>query len=340
MNRFLACILLLLVSQILTAQEKYYFTSFWRLTSEQNASFYRLGIIDKTSQKFVGEFSDYTIENLKIQEGNYTNEGIKAGNFKLYHPNGNLHSEGSYESNQMVGSWEFYHLNGELKQVIDFDKKPFAVISSRDSLDNSVIENGSGSWIQDFSFGTLKGEQEDFKRIGSWTLKLANGDILISEEYDNGQLVGGGNSNINSTFFSEYIPNYLIEKLTNHDAINSQYPNLTSLPDSLMNIDTTLVFTQVEQMPEPVNEYQYQNFIYSKLDFQEETMFSKERKVFLQLKIDRLGNVYDIKTVKGIGHAYDKSAERVMSQTKWIPGYQRGTPVNVTIVRNVSFYVK
>ncbi len=53
-------------------------------------------------------------------------------------------------------------------------------------------------------------------------------------------------------------------------------------------------------------------------------------RVFVQFVIDKLGNVTDVKVLKGIGGGCDEEAERVIRESKkWSPAKQRGKAVKV-----------
>ncbi len=60
-------------------------------------------------------------------------------------------------------------------------------------------------------------------------------------------------------------------------------------------------------------------------------------KVFIEFVVDRTGTVSQLKIVKGIGDGCDEEAMRVISQTRWEPGRQRGKPVNVRLTLPVQF---
>jgi protein TonB len=64
-------------------------------------------------------------------------------------------------------------------------------------------------------------------------------------------------------------------------------------------------------------------------------------KVFLQATISKTGEISNIIVVKGIGYGCDEEAVRVLkSAPKWIPGKQRGRPVNVRMVVPITFVIK
>lgn len=65
-----------------------------------------------------------------------------------------------------------------------------------------------------------------------------------------------------------------------------------------------------------------------------------EGSVFIQAKIDKNGNVVDAAVLKGLGAGLDEEALNAVQTTKFIPGKQRGRPVNVRMVIPIKFVLK
>jgi periplasmic protein TonB len=65
-----------------------------------------------------------------------------------------------------------------------------------------------------------------------------------------------------------------------------------------------------------------------------------EGTVFIQAKIDKNGNVVDAAVLKGLGAGLDEEALNAVQTTKFIPGKQRGRPVNVRMVIPIKFVLK
>lgn len=64
-------------------------------------------------------------------------------------------------------------------------------------------------------------------------------------------------------------------------------------------------------------------------------------RVFLSFVITETGDVEDVQVLKGIGFGCDEEAVRVLSKfPKWIPGKQRGIPVNVKYNLPISFKIE
>ncbi len=102
---------------------------------------------------------------------------------------------------------------------------------------------------------------------------------------------------------------------------------------------TIEIFTTAELMPKPVGGYElFYNQLSKNLKYPKQAQRSHtEGKVFVQFVIDRKGNLTEIKTVKGIGNGCDEEAMRVLAETKWQPGKQRGVPVNVRMTMPIKF---
>ncbi|HSW55963.1 MAG TPA: energy transducer TonB [Ignavibacteriaceae bacterium] len=65
-----------------------------------------------------------------------------------------------------------------------------------------------------------------------------------------------------------------------------------------------------------------------------------EGTVFIEARIDKNGNVVDAFVKKGLGAGLDAEALNAVLSTKFIPGKQRGKPVNVKMTIPVKFVLK
>jgi protein TonB len=65
-----------------------------------------------------------------------------------------------------------------------------------------------------------------------------------------------------------------------------------------------------------------------------------EGKVYIQVKIDKNGDVVEATVLKGLGGGLDEEALNAVLSTKFIPGKQRGRPVNVKMVIPIKFVLK
>ena len=62
--------------------------------------------------------------------------------------------------------------------------------------------------------------------------------------------------------------------------------------------------------------------------------------VFIEAKIDKNGNVVDAFVKKGLGAGLDTEALNAVLCTKFLPGKQRGKPVNVKMIIPIKFVLK
>jgi len=65
-----------------------------------------------------------------------------------------------------------------------------------------------------------------------------------------------------------------------------------------------------------------------------------EGTVYIQAKISKNGDVVDATVIKGLGAGLDEEALNAVRSTKFIPGKQRGKPVNVKMTIPVKFVLK
>ena len=102
------------------------------------------------------------------------------------------------------------------------------------------------------------------------------------------------------------------------------------------NID--LFICEIENCPKPaggIEEIQ-SKIVYPK--FAE--LYGLEGKVNVLTRVSELGDVLSVKVIRGIGLGCDEEAERVIKETKFIPGFQKGKPVEADVIFNVEFRLK
>lgn len=97
--------------------------------------------------------------------------------------------------------------------------------------------------------------------------------------------------------------------------------------EDLSAADETFVI--VEQMPEPVDGM---TGIMKKVTYPAVAKAAGiQGKVIVEFTVDKEGRVKDAKVKEGIGGGCDEEALRVLSETRFKPGIQRGEPVEVTL---------
>jgi len=93
-----------------------------------------------------------------------------------------------------------------------------------------------------------------------------------------------------------------------------------------------------QELPQPVGGLKA---IQEKIHFTEiARRIDVEGTVYIQAKIDKEGNVVEATILKGIGGGLDEEALNAVLSTKFIPGKQRGRPVNVKMVIPIKFVLR
>lgn len=104
-------------------------------------------------------------------------------------------------------------------------------------------------------------------------------------------------------------------------------------------VDNSIILLP-EKMPEPANGFQefYQQ-IGSEIKYPEKARrLNIEGRVFIQFVVGKNGEISQVEVVRGIGGGCDEEAVRAMKiMPAWLPGKQRGRPVNVRMVIPINF---
>jgi periplasmic protein TonB len=118
-------------------------------------------------------------------------------------------------------------------------------------------------------------------------------------------------------------------------------------PDAPIGIDsaageiepTDEPFIAPEVVPVPEGGFEgFYKFLGKNLKYPKRAKYTQTQgKVYLEFVIDKMGNVTDLKVVRGIGSGCDEEALRVLALTKWQPGRQRGKPVKVRMTMPLNF---
>ena len=101
------------------------------------------------------------------------------------------------------------------------------------------------------------------------------------------------------------------------------------------------IYTIVENAPRPVSGLErYKKTLYLKLKYPKSALNARiEGRVFVQFIVNKDGQVSGTNVVKGIDSACDKAAIQLINNSKWEPGTQRGTPVNVKRIEMIEFNI-
>jgi len=109
---------------------------------------------------------------------------------------------------------------------------------------------------------------------------------------------------------------------------------------SLKGLSNEAIFTLVDEQPTfeggiPAF-YEYVN---NNLQFPKDPKLAEVKgKVYVQFIITKDGSIEEAIVIRGLEETFDKAAlELVKNSPKWIPGSQKGVPVNVKMVLPISF---
>jgi len=128
---------------------------------------------------------------------------------------------------------------------------------------------------------------------------------------------------------------YILPDIDDHKPV--PLPDKPPTQPKIIN-DENFIFEVVEEMPAPVGGLKA---IQEKVNYTEiARRAGVEGTVYIEAKIDKAGNVVDAIVLKGLGAGLDKEALNAVLETKFIPGKQRGKPVNVKMVIPIKFVLK
>ncbi len=99
---------------------------------------------------------------------------ILEGKYISYYLNGNIESEGQFQSNDPVGEWKFYYETGKLKMKME------------------VLKPEEGLWQYFYESGvkSMEGRIVKNKREGNWKLYYENGALKSTGDFLNNRLDG------------------------------------------------------------------------------------------------------------------------------------------------------
>lgn len=332
-----------------------HYNSVWEIVPSDQAVYYRTCQIGTGMTKtfFHGEVQDFTTEGKLIMQGQYTDIGVKDGEFTFYYPSGQIQAKGNFSGGFRTGTWRYFFKNGQLEREVIFPKperyKPstedFNPVSVYDSMGTAILTNGTGDWHFEYEwYGVtdryiVEGRFLGGKKEGIWTCRLSSGQLLYQETYKNNKLKEGFVSDgknqetitepINNKFmlpFKLEVTEGFVYKLGTNQ---KSYPFLSFLPrdveafnvkstsDSL-SVDTgdeDKIFIAVEQQAEfPGGLSAMVKFITKNLKYPASARrMGIEGRVYVQFIVERDGSISNTKVVKGISADLDKEAIRIVS---------------------------
>lgn len=115
----------------------------------------------------------YSSNGIVREEANFY-YGIRDGEYKSYHSNGQLSAEGSYKENKKTGSWiTYYKSSGEKK-------------SEGSYLGNK--KDGLWSYYNSKGIKIMQGSFKAGEKEGEWTVYDSDGKVTEISKYSNGVL--------------------------------------------------------------------------------------------------------------------------------------------------------
>lgn len=233
------------------------------------------------------------------------------GAYTSYYKNGNKHVSGNYSDGLLRDSVDTYYPNGKLYTRLVWPLDPEQNIlrhtymhTVMDSTGRVLVKNGNGDGIfynDDFTEIVEQGKVKDGSYDGVWTGGDKKNGFQFKETYENGKLISG----------------------ESRDASGQVY-----------------TYTKKESLPEFTGGLnQFYKYLGRKIQYPR----GAEKRgvqgvVYLRFVVKKDGSIKDITLMNDIDRELATEAIRVMRQSPpWIPGLQRGVPVNVLYNIPISF---
>ena len=161
-------------------------------------------------RKFFGKFKDVSKldPNLVVSEGNYTNDGIKDGDFTSHYLNGKLQSKGKFKNGKYDGRWEMYYDNGKPELTFEATDGDCRIIDAWKADGTQTVTNGNGPYVSDMGTLYWKGKLLNGKPDGTWNMvgtDDASNTSLASEHFKKGQFRNGSRGDVEYTDASHII---------------------------------------------------------------------------------------------------------------------------------------
>jgi TonB family protein len=334
------------------------------------ADIMRIVQYDTINHEIDGDIIDYFKgTNLIEMQGNFIHNNLD-GNFVFFYRNGNRRMQGSFAKNKKVGNWKYWYENGYSQAIINHDSDNIKKIISYWELDaTQSITKGNGSTQLKLCY-QKKGldiyeistsiEVKDSLPHGIWSINYNHGKNkceLVFEKglikqiknydfYDKLYYAPFTTSKIDIESYSKtkFRDNTFVDPRTDSVFFRTSFNKLRFTNKyNLKNKPANSILEMAEKMPSfPGGESKMAEFISSKLRYPKE---ARDRnvtgKVMLNFVVTTDGSIVDIEVLKDIGYGCSEEATKVLLEMpKWIPGADKGKPVDVrfTLPIQFSFY--
>ncbi len=228
----------------------------------------------------------------------------QTGVIKSRYANGNKRAEISYVNDIYDGTSFWYYENGNLKEERTYSQ--------------GVI-NG---WVRQYFTTGLLAEEYFVKegiRDGIMKSYYDNGALKQVRNYDMGKLV--------KTVDVEYDANYVAPR----EAYRKGNNHIASKKEN----DLFISDAEVSPMPLGGLEEIQKNLIYP----EHAKLYGLEGTVTILAVIADNGEPLSVKVVKGLGLGCDEAAIEAVKTTKFLPGQEKGNPIEAEVIFNLEFKI-
>jgi hypothetical protein len=197
----------------------------YQMIEDSCATIIRHGHYDARNRIYKGKFTDVSKANpsLILSEGNYTNDGLKDGEFTSRFINGNLQSKGNYKNNKYDGKWAVNYENGKPRITFEVNDDIVKIVDVWNEKGNKIVDNGKGSYSISLGAIIWNGKLDGGRPDGTWKgyrTSDATQETVVKESFKKGVFQKGNNllseytdaSHI-SLFSQDMLPYVSVEKM-------------------------------------------------------------------------------------------------------------------------------
>ena len=151
---------------------------------------------------FFGKFKDVSSldSNLVVAEGNYSNDGIKNGEFISRYLNGKLQAKGNFKDNQYNGKWEIYYEDGKPQVTFEVINGIMQITDAWKPDGSKTVDGGKGNYSTGLGNFIWKGKLLNGRPDGTWNLVNTddiNESAISTEHFKKGEFKNGTTGAIN-----------------------------------------------------------------------------------------------------------------------------------------------
>lgn len=170
---------------------KVFFDNDWIVCKPSDAAYYRISQWDSETKSYEGKFTDYSIDNTVIAEGNYS-RGEKSGVFTFNYENGSKKITAYFKDNKPDGLWIWYYPDKSVHFKIDFNQEEFNFVELYNKNGKSLLEKYKFSYkFRNDKLNTklkIEGNLKGGRKEGKWKI-INNKESLGFDLYEKGNLL-------------------------------------------------------------------------------------------------------------------------------------------------------